>query len=638
MGCMTELIWSLEADNLNVIIRKNNNITIEDDSKYNIGERYTKNGPVTVLTILNTTLDDTGLYSRHLALTPKLHQNDIHLSVLDFKWRNDIKPVKVKVEDDVMLKWAYDKIDLSYEIFVYRKLPDSTKRYLLVDANLVGNGIWNNAQMDPRIHFHKTSNGSTEFVELTLQNITENDMSYVYIIELDFGNSCFMREETVILIEEPRWSFEKEIEGQMKENVSLNWKYYYSYPSKYIKFNRRDDHMDYHILGYWNGNRFFRGVDVDKFIFKRNVVLGGEEITLTIPNTVADDFNTTYGCNVTFSNGLTSYKELILKEGPRVDVPNIYIKGAIGDTVKLIFEYYYRFPATRINVMRNTSSEINFKNVGYWTESGYNSVLDDDRLIFQKQAISDGGKIYLGILDTTSTDYNTTYIFSVLFENRQHVSIEIHLILQTESGSLFELNLVLVTVLPILAVLTCVLVGLGIYGYKRKAKRVVDTSSHPTNNMRHSYISLNSVVIFHANRDSTATNTDSTATNTESTASNDTDAYANPYDPINRDGIDTSKNFYIPLQNPETSNIDQGDDVQETNIDSNSVTNIDDIQTGDDDGDVDDDDDTSTHESNPYDALNKYTMNSDVNSYISLPPCMRSVDDMIIVKKRPSTI
>ncbi|KAK6186732.1 hypothetical protein SNE40_006010 [Patella caerulea] len=154
--------------------------------------------------------------------------------------------------------------------------------------------------------------------------------------------------------------------------------------------------------------------------------------------------------------------------------------------------------------------------------------------------------------------------------------------------------------------------------------------------MRHSYISINSVVIFHANRDSTATNGESTGSND---TDDDTDAYANPYDPINRDGIDTSKNFYMSLQNPGASNINQGEDVQETEVDYNSVTNIDDIQTVNDDDDDDvDDDDTSTHGSNPYDALNKYTMNSDIHSYQSLPPCTRSVDDLKIVKKRPSTI
>ncbi|XP_050401000.1 uncharacterized protein LOC126817863 isoform X2 [Patella vulgata] len=371
---------------------------------------------------------------------------------------------------------------------------------------------------------------------------------------------------------------------------------------------------------------------------------------------------------------------LTLPEGPRMDVPNKYIQGTIGNTVKLIFRYYYRFPAISINVIRDNSPKLNYQKVGYWTESGYNPVIDDDRLVFHKQPILDGAQITLDILNTTFTDYST-YIFSVLFKNQQHVAIEIRLSLQSvtiESGSL-----VMMTVLPILTVLIGALVGLGIYGYKRKAKRVVNTSSNPVNNIRHSYISLNSVVIFHANRDSTATNT-------ESIASNDTGAYANPYDPINRDGIDTSKSFYMSLQNPGTSNINELEDVQETNVNSNSVTSIVDVQTADDDDDddvtniddvqtadegddtstADDDDDddddvtniddvqtadegddTSTLDSNPYNALNKYTMNSDIHSYISLPPGTRPdygtndllrnssiVDGVMTVKKRPSTI
>ncbi|KAK6186735.1 hypothetical protein SNE40_006013 [Patella caerulea] len=104
----------------------------------------------------------------------------------------------------------------------------------------------------------------------------------------------------------------------------------------------------------------------------------------------------------------------------------------------------------------------------------------------------------------------------------------------------------------------------------------------------------------------------------------------------------------MSLQNPGTSNINQGDNVQETNVDSNSITNINDVQIA---NDAADDDDISTHDSIPYGALNRYAMNRDVHSYISLPPCAKSEywtnetmrhssrrDDVMFVKKRPSTI
>ncbi|KAK6186727.1 hypothetical protein SNE40_006007 [Patella caerulea] len=204
--------------------------------------------------------------------------------------------------------------------------------------------------------------------------------------------------------------------------------------------------------------------------------------------------------------------------------------------------------------------------------------------------------------------------------------------------STFEIHLMIASVTVM--VLTCFIIGIVVCRYKcrshkhERPRRASDT----TNDMRHSYISLNSVFIFHANHESTTTSAESTASNG---TDDDTDAYANPYDPVNRDGIDTSKNFYMSLQNPGASNINHGEDVQEKEIDDNSVNNINDVQTADDDDDGDDDDDDddiSTHDSSPYDALNKSTMNRDVHSYLSLQPCTSIEDDVKIVKKRPSTI
>ncbi|XP_050401594.1 uncharacterized protein LOC126818295 [Patella vulgata] len=385
-----------------------------------------------------------------------------------------------------------------------------------------------------------------------------------------------------------------------------------------------------------------------RLIFGKLSVVGGENIILTLLKTIDDDFNTIYGCTITFGDGLTGYNatKLIFTQDvrPRINVPgNQQIYGRIGHRITLVFTYHYSFPAFSINFTRTNSS-------GFKSESrevNWKDVIDDDRRIFQNSSILGGGQISLIILNTTIQDYNAVYKCEVIFTNGKIVSAMIELILQSDTvmpeteKTTFERNLMIALV--IVMVLISLIIGIVVCRYKCRSHKYERPrrASNTTNNMRHSYISLNSVVIFHANRDSTTTNA-------ESTASNDTDAYANPYDPINRDGIDTSKNVYMPLQNPGTSSINQGEDVQETNGDDTSVTNINDVETADDD---DGDDDTSTHDFNPYNALNKYTLNSDIHSYISLPPCTRSDngehalspnssrgEDVMFVKKRPSMI
>ncbi|XP_050401457.1 protein ecdysoneless homolog isoform X2 [Patella vulgata] len=285
-----------------------------------------------------------------------------------------------------------------------------------------------------------------------------------------------------------------------------------------------------------------------------------------------------------------------------IDPDNQQMYGRIGEKIPLVFTYYYSFPAFIINFTRANSSGFKYE-PGDVTWKDVNSVIDDDRLIFNNRSILGGGQISLIILNTTIQDYNAVYKCEVIFTNGKIVSAMIELILQSDTvmpeteKTTFERNMMIVLV--IVMVLTSLIIGIVVCRYKCRSHKYERPrrASNTTNNMRHSYISINSVVIFHANRDSTTTNT-------ESTASNDTDAYANPYDPINRDGIDTSKNFYMSLHNAGTSNINQGDDVHETEVDDNSVTkidddddddddvtNIDDIHTADDDNDDDNDDD-----------------------------------------------
>ncbi|XP_050409519.2 uncharacterized protein LOC126824341 isoform X2 [Patella vulgata] len=334
---------------------------------------------------------------------------------------------------------------------------------------------------------------------------------------------------------------------------------------------------------------------------------------------------------------------------------NQQMHGKIGNMITLVFTYYYSFPAIGINISRSNSSgfkyepgEVNWKNVY--------SVIDDGRLIFHNRSILGGGHISLIILNTTIQDYDAIYKCEVIFTNNKVVSAMIELILQSdtvmpekEKTTTFERSLMIASLILIL--LTCFIIGIVVHSRKRKSRisAIPGPAGNTTSDSNHSYISMHSAVVFNANRRSTATPT-------ESTSSNDTDAYTNPYEPINRGGIDTTKNFYMPLQNSGTCEIDQSDVVQETNVDGNSVTNIEDVQIADNDGDTSthdtvDDDDTSTHTFNLYDALNGCTVNNEVHSYMSLPPCTRTeygkndlspnsslVDDIMLVKKRPSTI
>ncbi|XP_055959428.1 uncharacterized protein LOC126817711 [Patella vulgata] len=502
------------------------------------------------------------------------------------------------------------------------------------------------------IDITQSDDGRTEMVMLTIHNTTIDDFYYIYNMKIQFTPNCVRYAEPVSLIEVPRvFSKMPEMIGRPTADIKFVWHYYYSSPATGVVFDRYTSGQ-LQKVGYWNGTRFYSYIGDDRLQFSNTFLSFGQAITLTITNTTADDFNTIYGCKITFIDGVAGYDEtkLLCDRGPRLETVANHLHGKLGDDIILHWTYTYCPEATDIRFFRINSSGQSFL-IGRWAKNQGYQPIGNNRAVFYQSTVEGKEEITLVILNTDAKDYNSTYICEVIFEDisRNLTAIELILIRDTdiESGALLELNLVMMTALPIVAVFICALVGLGlvIYGYTRKTKRVVNASSNPANNMRHSYISLNSVVIFHANRDSTTTNA-------ESTASNDTDAYANPYDPINRDNIDTSKNLYMSLQNPGTSNINQGDDVQETNVDDTSVTNIDDVQTADDDvDDVGDDDDTSTLGSNPYNALNKYTANSDVLSYISLPPCTRSDngehalspnssrgEDVMFVKKRPSTI
>ncbi|XP_050412654.1 uncharacterized protein LOC126827396 [Patella vulgata] len=454
IGCHTELLWQINSSNIGNTI----NITkdgvqvlyyrIEDSIQDKSEGRYelhlnnistgAKERVVNVtLIITNVTMNDSGFYD---VLIENTRYNRIRLVVADFKWKNALNQIEIRVGDIVNIIWKYETSSTEFDIILYRVFSASRKTRNEQLARW-SNGFLKEQSGNNRMLAELVSgpDGKIGRVELRILDIEPEDINYVYKIGVQFNGDCIVYDEPVTLRESNEFYWLTHTDPLIttpRKSVNLVWEYHSKRLADKIIFTRYSNVTSkYEKVGMWSRMNGFETYinstefDLNKVIDDKNEE---ERIILGVSKPITADINSLYYCRVFIGDTFSSISQIqLITERPKlIPVDSVFITD-IGDSVKFIWAYQYRFTAATISIKRKNYYDEKIEELGYWYRHKFELMIKDThKLLFQitpNTTYSNGSAatITVMIVNTTDDDLNSVYICSVTFTDGETSSSQI---------------------------------------------------------------------------------------------------------------------------------------------------------------------------------------------------------------------